>query len=178
MKYPTVFHLISSISSDKGIIIVLIGGFAVNSYKVTRQTVDIDFLITKSDFEKIHGLLGEQGYREDYVNEVFVKFRTDSDYLMDLDFIFIDKKTLDKIIKEGKEISIAKQNFIVPSLDHLIALKLHSIKNNPNLRITKDLPDIIELIRANKINVENNGFKELCKKYGTQELYNEILKKV
>ena len=177
MKYPTVFHLISSVSSNKGIAIVLIGGFAVNFYKVTRQTADADFLITKSDFEKIRGLLEGEGYEQDYAQEVFTRFKTDSDYLIDLDFMFVDKETLDKIIKEGKEISIAKQKFIVPSLAHLIALKLHSIKNNPSLRMTKDLPDIIGLIRVNKIDIKSKDFKDLCIKYGTQDLYNEILEK-
>lgn len=47
MKYPTIFHLISYILQKAGVGVVLIGGFAVNHYKVTRQTVDIDFLCTK-----------------------------------------------------------------------------------------------------------------------------------
>ena len=175
MKYPTIFHLISAILQDEGVPCVLIGGFAVNYYKVTRQTADIDFLITESDFKKISNLLEKEGYKEEYKQKAFTRLTTNSDYLLDLDFIFVDRETLSKIINKGSEIKIAEQKFIVPSLNHLIALKLHSIKNNPKLRMSKDLPDIIELIKINKVDAKNKDFKDLCIKYGTQELYNEIL---
>lgn len=152
----------------------MIGGFAVNYYKVSRQTADIDFLITKEDFEKLSPLLEKEGFRKDYEQEVFARLFGSSSYLMDADFMFVDKDTLDKIIKEGKEISIAGQKFMVPSLNHLIALKLHAVRYNPRIREYKDLPDIIQLVRINKLDVKDSEFKDLCLKYGTEELYNKI----
>jgi len=178
MKYPTIFHLISAVFDKGGVTGILVGGFAVNYYKVTRQTADVDFLITEEDFGRISSLLEKEGYEQDYRQKVFVRLKADKLYLMDLDFMFVDKETLDKIIKEGKQISIAGQRFIVPSLMHLIALKLHSIKYNPRLRENKDLSDIVDLLRINKIKVKNNEFKNLCLKYGTEELYNKILERV
>jgi hypothetical protein len=175
MGYPGIFHLISDIFTKAGVSCVLIGGFAVNYYKVTRQTADIDFLITKDDFEKILSLLEEKGFRKDNIQEVFARLIGKESYLMDVDFMFVDKETLHKIIKAGKEISIAGKQFIVPSLNHLIALKLHAIKYNPKLRQYKDFADIIELIRINRLNVKDTEFKNLCLKYGTDELYKKIL---
>jgi len=177
MEYPTVFHLVSDILNKTGISCVLIGGFAVNYYKVTRQTADVDFLITKDDFERISSLLEKEGYVQDYNQEVFIRLTTRKTNLMDLDFMFVDRQTLDKIIKDSKEITIAGCRFIIPSLEHLIALKLHSVKYNPKIREYKDLSDIIELIRANKIKVKSERFKELCLKYGTEKLYHRILEK-
>ena len=178
MKYPTIFNLISSVFENQKVPAVLIGGFAVNYYKVTRQTADIDFLITKDDFDKISSALEEEGYTKDYSQEVFTRFSADKAYLMDIDFMFVDKDTLDKIIKHGKEIFIAKERFMVPSLNHLIALKLHSLKFNPKLRENRDFPDIIELIRANNLNIKDKEFKELCLKFGTKELYERILDRI
>ena len=175
MKYPTIFHLISAISKEAGISCILIGGFAVNYYKYTRQTADVDFLITKEDFKKISGLLKKAGYKQDYTQEVFTRLKSNRLYLMDIDFMFVDEETLTKIIKNGKTTTIAGQKFIVPSLHNLIALKLHSIKYNPKIRESKDLPDIINLIRINKINFKGKDFRELCFKYGTNEIYNKIL---
>lgn len=177
MKYPTVFHLIASIFDKAGVSCVLIGGFAVNYYKVTRQTADIDFLITKDDFEKIVPSLEKEGYKQDSVQEVFARLKSDNVYLMDLDFMFVDKETLDKISKAGKEIGIARNKFIIPCVEHLLALKLHSIKYNPKLRENKDWPDIVDLIRNNKVDIKDIKFKELCLKYGTEELYRKILEK-
>lgn len=94
---------------------------------------------------------------------------------MDVDFMFVDEETLTKILKEGKELKIAGQRFVVPSLNHLIALKLHSIKYNPKVRFGKDFPDIVSLIRINGVNMKGKEFKELCVKYGTDELYRQLL---
>src|SRR3989338_4225588 len=144
MPYPTIFHLISAITNKEGVRCVLIGGFAVNYYKVTRQTIDVDFLTTKEDFNKISDLLKKAGFELGYSKETF----------------------------------IAKQKFIVQSLNSLIALKLHAIKYNQKLRVHKDFPDIINLIRVNKVNYKSKEFRELCLKYGTEELYNKILSEV
>jgi len=176
MSYPTAFHLISAISKEQGVSCVLIGGFAVNYYKYARQTADVDFLITKEEFDKIAGLLEQEGYKQDYTQKVFTRLKSEGSYLMDIDFMFVDEETLTKIIKDGKKISIAGQDFIVPSLYNLIALKLHSIKHNPKLREYRDLPDIINLIKINKVNIEAKDFQELCSKYGTEEMYNKIVK--
>ena len=90
-------------------------------------------------------------------------------------FIFVDKETLARIIKDGKKVKIAGKTFVVPSLNHLIALKLHSVKFNPKIREFRDLPDIINLLRMNKVNVKTDQFRKLCLEYGTEELYHKIL---
>ncbi len=178
MKYPTLFHLISAAVEEKKVSCVLIGGFAVNYYKVSRYTAVLDFLITKDDFKKILVLLEQEGYRQGYGHEVFSRLRTESDYLLDIDFMFVDRETLDKIIKDASQIYIAGEKFLVPSLEHLIALKLHAIKHNPEVREDRDLPDIVNMARSNGLDTESPGFKKLCLQYGTQELYDKIVRKV
>jgi len=178
MKYPTIFHFISTEFEKAKIAYVLIGGFAVNYYGVTRQTADVDFLITKKDFSKALKLLKRAGYKQGFTQEVFARLEDSKSYLMDVDFMFVDEETLRQIIEDGKKIEIAGKRFIVPSLNHLIALKLHSLKFNPKIREFKDFPDIINLLRINKVNVRTDQFRELCLKYGTKELYHKILKNV
>jgi len=178
MKCPSVFHFISSVCAKNKIAYVLIGGFALNYHKVTRQTADVDFLITKEDFDKINVLLEKEGFKQDYTHEVFARLSAEKPYFMDLDFMFVDAETLDKIIKEAKESDIAGEKFLVPCLNHLIALKLHAIKYNPKIRENRDLADIVELIKVNKVDVKVNTFKVLCLKYGTEELYRKILERI
>jgi len=176
MSYQSVFEILSDISKKTGIFFVLIGGYAVNYYKYTRQTVDVDFLINEQDFPKALALLQSAGYKISHKQEVFVRLVSDKKpFLMDIDFMFVDQETLDKIIKNSQKIDIAGCGFRVPSLEHLIALKLHAVKYNTKLRIFKDIPDIINLIRINKVDAKSKKFKELCLKYGTQELYHKIL---
>lgn len=175
VDFERIFLLLADVSQKYKIHCILVGGFAVNHYKVTRQTADVDFVITKEDFDKIVPSLKKGGFTKIDILNAFAHLSSKTQYLMDLDFIFVDKETMDKMIKDGKKIDIVKKQFIVPSLNTLIALKLHSIKFNPRLRESKDLPDIINLIRINKIKYKNKAFKDLCIKYGTKALYDKIV---
>lgn len=178
MNDRSVFHLISDLTREEGVSCVLIGGFAVNHYRVTRQTADVDFLITKQDFDKISGLLEKAGYKKALLEENFAQFQSSRLSLLDVDFMFVDQETFKKIMGEGKKLKIVGQTFTVPSVHHLIALKLHSIKYNPRIRLTKDLPDIINLIRINEMDIKDKKFKELCLKYGTPDIYAKIVEAV
>jgi len=178
MTDVSVFHLVSDITHKQGVSCVLIGGFAINYYKVTRQTADVDFLITKEDFDKIAGLFEKTGYKKSLLQENFAQLESNRASLLDIDFMFVDRVTLTKIMKEGEQLKIVGQSFTVPSLYHLIALKLHSIKYNPKIRLTKDFPDIINLIRINKVNVRDRKFKEICLKYGSTDIYDKIIEAV
>ena len=174
MNEQSIFHLISDITKHEGVSCILIGGFAVNYHRVTRQTADADFLITKDGFEKIADHLINVGYQVGVEQESFVQLKSTRLSLMDLDFIFVNQETLGQILNESHKTKIAQQEFFVPSLNHLIALKLHSIKHNQKIRLTRDLPDIINLIRINEVNIRDEQFRRLCLKYGTEEIYQKI----
>lgn len=174
-EYSNVFHLVADITRKQKVSICLIGGFAVNYYKVSRHTADVDFLITEEDFKEILDTLEKSGYKQDFIQKVFVRFKSNNLSLLDIDFMFVDKGTLDKIIESGKEITITKEKFIIPSLEHLIALKIHALKYNYKIRLLKDLPDIINLIRFNNVDIKSDKFRNLCLKYGDKEIYNKIL---
>ena len=64
MNDRSVFHLIFDLVKKEGISCVLIGGYAVNHHRVTRQTNDVDFLITENDFRKIADALKKAGYKQ------------------------------------------------------------------------------------------------------------------
>ena len=174
-KYKNIFHLISDIFNKSKAEAILIGGFAVNHYKIARQTADMDFLIVKEDYERIADLLQKQGYTPYYTHEIFIRLKNRESSFFDIDFMFIEKETFEKIQKAGREIEISGKKFTIPSLNHLIALKLHSIKYNPKNREFRDLPDIINLIRLNKVNYKSESFKELCLKFGDEDMYLKIL---
>lgn len=62
---------------------------------------------------------------------------------------------------------------MVPALEHLIALKLHAIKSNPN-RELKDMPDIIQLVLRNGWDIRGQIFQDLCNQYGSPKIYDRI----
>ncbi len=168
--HPTIFHLISKEFSCRNVPYLLVGGFAVNYHKVTRLTVDIDLLIDKNDFDLAGRILECEGYRKGICHENFARFISNEHYMMDVDFLFTNSKTVSSLIKVGNG-----NEFIVPSLDHLISMKLHSLKHNRSKRMEKDLSDIIQLARNNKLDLRSDNYKSICTKYGTQDLYQKLL---
>ncbi len=173
--YSSIFQLVSNLMLKEKVSCILIGGFAVNFYKVSRNTADVDFLITKEDFDKIAGILIHEGFKQLSSHENFAHFQDSGMGSIGVDFMFVDRETFEKMQQEGQRFKVGKNEFIVPSLNHLIALKLHSMKFNFKDRLAKDFPDIIGLIRTNHLNIHDNQFKELCLKYGSQEIYQRIL---
>lgn len=174
MDYSKVFHLVANASKRAAVPCILIGGFAVNFYKVTRGTRDVDFLITKDDFKKIEKTMIEAGYAEDFATDVAIRMSNAKD-AMDVDFMIVDEATRVKILEEGQKTRMAGSDLVIPSLNHLIALKLHAIRHGSKKRLWKDLPDIIELIDKNKVDFESHVFKDICLKFGTEEIYKNIL---
>lgn len=154
---------------------LLIGGFAVNHYQVSRQTNDIDFLTTEEDFRKILGPLKKLEYEEFHRGETFVWLRSRRPAWMIVDFMFVGPPTFERMLREGEKIKFEGTEWVVPSLEHLIALKLHAIKNNSD-RELRDMLDIVDLIKSNKFEVRTDRFKALCLKHGTQEIYEKVLR--
>ena len=174
MKSQNIWHVIAREFKKDRIPCAVIGGFAVNLYRPARHTADIDFLVLEKDYPQIRERLIPYGYKQGPVTKIFARLEACGHQIMDLDFLFVDAPTLEKIIKQGKKISIAGHFFIAPSLEHLIALKLHAIKNNPQVRELKDLFDILEMIEANRLNVKTEKFQKLCLDYGSRDLYDKI----
>lgn len=175
MEYHSAFHLISDAVKKTGISCVLIGGFAVNYYKFSRQSADVDFLISKEGFNKIKNYLKRAGYTEEPGQKVFARLKNKRLDLMDIDFMFVDKDTLNKIILDAKEVAIARYKFLIPSLMNMIALKLHSLKYNFDMRRAKDLLDIVSLVKLNNIDAKTKEFSQLCLKYANEDIYQKIL---
>ncbi len=61
----------------------------------------------------------------------------------------------------------------VPSLIHLIALKLHAVKNNPE-RENRDIGDIVELLKANPGKLPLTDLKSVCAGYGPESIFTKI----
>jgi hypothetical protein len=66
----------------------------------------------------------------------------------------------------------------VPCVEHLIALKLHSLKQGRIHRFLKDFQDVVGLIECNRLDPRSEKVKTLFEKYGNAELYGQVLRAV
>ena len=174
MMKKNIFEFLADFFRQTKIQFLLIGGFAVNAYGFSRQTADVDCLIAEENKVKALQRFQASGFKIQAQGPIFARL-THTEYSMDLDLLFVESRTLQNMIKEAKSVKITGQCLPIPSLNHLIALKLHAVKNDPQ-REWSDLPDILNLVRINRLNVKDYSFQQLCSQFGPPLIYEKILK--
>jgi len=144
---------------------LLIGGFALRQYAVVRQTLDVDCLISDADAGRIVAVFEREGFAVTARTENFVRLRHESVRMMDLDLLLVDGETLSEMLAKSASAGIGSRDLRVPCLAHLVALKLHAVRNDPK-RELGDLSDIVELLRANPDAVAPGELERLAAEYG------------
>jgi len=77
--------------------------------------------------------------------------------------------------EEGREVEMLAARMRIPSLDHLIALKLHALKHTRPHRFLKDFQDLEGLLVINNIDPNTEKIRQLFIKYGTLDLHEKIV---
>ena len=170
----SIFKFLSSVFKKHDVQAVLVGGYALIANKVQRMTFDIDFMVTKESSIKIEQDIINAGYSELNRQEAFVQFKSGKVGLRDIDFLIGDMQTVETLIENGKKVLIAGEPFIVPSLEHLIAMKLHSIAGN-KMKELKDFPDIVQIMNANDIDPHSEIIRNIFEKYKMTGFYQRVI---
>lgn len=164
---------ISQICGRLGITPVLIGGWAMNFLGVPRQTLDVDLMLSVKEAKRLQEQLERLGYSEVFRNQVFVRLH--SNEALEIDILLSDADTLARVRDNGKAFHEHGAEFMVPSPEHLVAMKLHAMKNQLSERISRDLPDVVALLSMADIKPNSEKFNKLCGRYGTEKIRNLIM---
>lgn len=161
----TVLDMLSQGIASKSARMLIIGGYALQTYGLVRQTFDLDCLVSDKSLPALRDILGHSGYKEISATDNFARFRHKSPYFIDIDVLLVDSSTFEKLYKDSRKYSDDLPGLRVPLLQHLIALKLHAIKNSPSRGI-RDLCDIKELLRINPKVISGQELKSICRQFG------------
>jgi predicted nucleotidyltransferase len=174
----SVLEQVQQAADEHGLRFVLIGGFAVIEHGYARLTADIDLLVLRDDQRAWRDLLDRLGYQllEDGANFQQYRKRGEADWPLDL--MFARQETLDGMIGAARRVTVQGANVLLVSLEHLIALKLHVLKQARLHRFLKDFQDVVELVRINKVDLHSKQIHDLFLRYGTTDLYEKVLRAV
>jgi hypothetical protein len=114
------------------------------------------------------------GYREFYNSKAFLQFEPVTSGEWPIDLILVDEATFTGIQTHGVTTQIGGAAVTIPSAAHMLALKLHALKQDQASRELKDLNDIVELVLASKPILSPGQVEALCKKYGPNDIYQRI----
>lgn len=159
-----------------GVECVLIGGFAVNHYGYTRNTLDVDFMILGSQLSTVRRVMVEAGFLNVSVHDTVVFFSsTETDPRVD--FLLVDAETMRKLLANAVEIEVRGCALRVPAIKDLLAMKIFALSQNTARRMGKDLPDIAFLTVLNDLDLDSD-IHPLCESFGTEEVFELIRKQV
>ena len=170
----TTAELIAACANQTGLPFLVIGGLAVIAYGYPRDTVDLDYVVRRSEREAWQQALAKYGYDPLHTHENFAQFVSKQGWI-DLDLMFVCDGTFDAMFATSVLKSVGPTLARFPSLEHLVALKLHVVKQDLPHRTLGDLDDIINLVLANRVNLREERWRQLFAKYGTIAVYEKIL---
>ncbi len=172
----TVLGVVAERISAAGIDCLLIGGFAVNHYGYTRNTLDVDFMIVGEQIDTVRRIMKETGFTSIAVHDN-VAFFSRQDSTFRADFLRIDAKTMQTLLSSAVDVSVHGHELKVPALKDLIAMKIFALSHNTAQRMGKDLPDIAYLVVINDLDLAAD-MRPLCDRFGTDEVYELIRNQV
>lgn len=168
-----VFEVVSRRLPGAGVNAVMIGGHAVNHYGVSRATQDIDFMIAAADEGTVRGVMQAAGFTNIAVHETVMFFNRPGSPLR-VDFLKVDRETLDKLLANAKEIDYFGGHCVrVPQLRDLLGMKLFALAHGGAKREDKDFWDIVHLVIENRVNVDSD-LQELCRQFVTDAIYTRL----
>jgi len=153
---------------------LVIGGLAVNHYGYARETSDLDFFISQRDRADWMKLLQDFGYTIYSDGGNFIQYQPPAQNAWPVDLMLVQEKTFAPILASCRDANLFEVKTRVPSLEHLIALKLHALKHTRTTRFLKDFLDVEYLIRLNQLDIKSKKIRELFEKYGTPDLYEKV----
>ncbi len=172
MNFRTVLETIIRFLKRENIHFVVIGAYALHAYGYVRATRDLDFLVREEDQEKIVRFLETLGYETVHRSKGFSNHIHQMAGLGRIDFVYVADKTAG-IVFLGKRDLLVLGEFSLPvaRAEHLIALKLFAVKNDPDRKF-RELSDIQQMMRLPGIDIgEVRGY---FKKFGQLEMFYEL----
>lgn len=157
-----------------GLSFLMIGGNAVIAYGFPRQTADLDLMVIDGQREVWDAMALSLGYRHHNVQTNFMMYNPISGAMPALDLVLVDASTFEKLAADAKQIEVAGERVEIPSLRHLIALKLHALRGGQAYRFERDMLDIITLIQLHGISLASADYAAILSRYGTPALRAEI----
>lgn len=172
----SVISIVSTRFPAGGVDCLLIGGFAVNHYGFSRNTLDVDFMFSGDQLDRVKQIMLEEGYANVSVHENVVFFNKPGTPLR-VDFLRIDSGTLKNLLRNAVTIKLHGFDIKAPALRDLLAMKVFALAQNTDRRLAKDLPDICYLTVINNLDLEKD-IHPICSLFGSEKIYDLIRKQV
>lgn len=120
----------------------VIGGLAMVAYGLGRTTLDVDILVPGDDQERFVRFVEAKGYETLYRSSGFSNHLHSDSELGRVDAVYVRGETAERMFANLRRVAgPGGLEIPVPSPEHLAAMKIFSISNDPR-RATRELSDV------------------------------------
>lgn len=172
----SLFARLSEAASRIGLRFLVIGGHAVVAHGVQRGTEDADLLVCKEDRARWEALVDGLGYGLFHDGGTFLQYEPRDSLEWSLDLMLVSSETFGRLVDAARPAPIEGAVVLVPSLEHLLALKVHALNHSKGLRVLKDLTDVAELLAVNRVDPNAPWVRALFEKHGNLDLHERVIK--
>ena len=174
MNIKTVLENLIGFFTGEEIDFALIGAFALQAYGYVRATQDIDFVVRGEGQQRVVRFLESLGYETFYRSKGFSNHVHPISSLGRVDFVYVEGETAGELFSGTRPIQLF-EGLSVPVVrpEHLIALKIFAMKNDP-ARTFREMADIEQLLNLTSQSVDIDEVKGYFEKYGQLEKFYEL----
>jgi len=154
----------------------LAGAFALHAYGLARATSDLDFVTEARVRERLVTFLETLGYETLHSSRGYSNHLHPEPELGRVDMIYVDEETADKLFESpGATFRLGGRELSVPRPEHLAAMKVHAMKNDPG-RVFQEMADIRFLLQLE--GVDEREIRGYFEKAGLREKFDEIKRSI
>jgi hypothetical protein len=174
LDFGRVLRIVATFFEREGFAYAVIGAFGLHAYGLTRATTDLDFVTDSQAQSKLAPFLEALGYKTLHISSGYSNHIHEDAAMGRLDFVYVSGDTSRRLLGSAKKLLLLGDTSLpVPRAEHLAAMKIHAMKNDPE-RTFQEMSDILFLLRLPGIDEEE--VKGYFEKQGLIDKYHEIKK--
>jgi hypothetical protein len=172
LDFAKVMRAIAQFFGDEGLAYAIIGAFALHAYGLSRATSDLNFATDCQAQAKLIPFLEKLGYETLHVSSGYSNHVHSDPAMGRLDFVYVSGDTSRQLLGSAKKLHVQGGiSVAVPRPEHLAAMKIQAMKNDPECTY-QEMADIQFLLRLPGTNEEE--IKGHFEKQGLLDRYYEI----
>ena len=173
MKFKKMFKLMADYFRENEIDYALIGAFALSAYGYMRATGDIDFIVRRENQNELIAYLESLGFETIHRSTGYSNHAHKLSGLGQIDFVYVTGQTAAAVFGEARKMPVLGDlNMPVAKPEHLVALKVFAIKNDPSRRL-REMADIEYLLHLPDVRMVD--IRKYFDKYGQLKTLHEIV---
>jgi hypothetical protein len=173
--HMSLFAKINEAAAGLRLTYLVIGGHAVIEHGFQRGTEYAALLARKEDRAKWQSLLENLGYRVIHDGATFLQFESREPGEWNVDLMLVPADTFARLLESAKPAHLEGASVVVPSLEHLLSLKIHALKHGQGLRVLKDMTDVAQLLSVNRVDPRADWVRALFEKCADLEHHERIV---